>query len=151
MSTFRLQDHAIDTIALREQLHDPACGAFASFEGWVRNHNEGQAVRRLEYEAYAPLAISEGEQVIAEAMQRFEIRHAVCSHRVGVLAVGDLAVWVGVSAEHRGDAFKACRYIIDEIKQRLPVWKKEHYSSGAAQWVNCTACAAAPMSSENSG
>ena len=98
-------------------------------------------MRSLEYEVYAPLAISEGEKVLAEAMQRFPFLEASCVHRSGLLAIGDCAVWVGVSAAHRDEAFKACRYIIDEIKTRLPIWKKEHYVDGDSGWVNCERCA----------
>ena len=78
---------------------------------------------------------------MAEAAERFPIENASCIHRVGELDIGDLAVWVGVSAGHRDEAFKACRYIIDEIKHRVPVWKKEHYEGGDSGWVNCEACA----------
>jgi molybdopterin synthase catalytic subunit len=103
----------------------------------VRNHNEGQPVLRLEYEAFAELAIKEGQQIIDEALQRFAITGAACVHRVGLLEIGDMAVWVGVAAAHRGAAFDACRYIIDEVKQRVPIWKKEHYASGDSGWINC--------------
>ena len=84
----------------------------------------------------------EGERIIAEAIARFGVAHAACVHRVGALAVGELAVWVGVSAAHRDEAFRACRYIIDEVKHRLPIWKKEHYLNGDSGWVNCERCAA---------
>ena len=131
----------IDPAALRESLADPGAGGFCVFEGWVRNRNEGRAVRRLEYEAYEPVAVAEAERVIAEAMQRFPFIRARCVHRVGILEIGDLAVWVGVAAAHRDEAFKACRYIIDEIKVRLPIWKKEHYVDGDSGWVNCERCA----------
>ncbi|MDH3645782.1 MAG: molybdenum cofactor biosynthesis protein MoaE [Gammaproteobacteria bacterium] len=141
MSTFLLQKEPIDTAALRQRVADPDCGGYASFEGWIRNENEGRAVSRLEYEAYAPLAIAEAHRIVNEALKRFEINNALSAHRLGALDVGDLAVWVGVSAPHRADAFAACRYIIDEIKQRLPIWKKEHYADGKAQWVNCAQCA----------
>ena len=140
--SFILSASSLDTAALRATLADPSCGGYAAFEGWVRDHNEGQRVLRLEYEAYAPLAVSEGERIIAEAIERFGVRHAACCHRVGELAIADMAVWVGVSAPHRGEAFDACRYIIDEVKARVPIWKKEHYASGEAQWVNCARCAA---------
>ena len=131
----------IDPSALRESLADPGAGGFCVFEGWVRNRNEGRAVRRLEYEAYEPVAVAEAERVIAEAMQQFPFISARCVHRVGMLEIGDLAVWVGVAAAHRDEAFKACRYIIDEIKVRLPIWKKEHYVDGDSGWVNCERCA----------
>ncbi len=141
MKRFALADRPVDTRALRESLADPGCGGYAAFEGWVRDHNEGRRVRRLEYEAYPDLALAEGTRVVAEAMERFSV-NARCVHRTGDLAVGDLAVWVGVSGAHRDEAFQACRYIIDEIKRRVPIWKKEHYTDGTAEWVNCVACAA---------
>jgi len=133
----------IDPDALRKTLFDPACGAYCSFEGWIRNENEGQPVLRLEYEAYEPLALSEGEKILAEAMQRFPYLHAECVHRTGMLELGECAVWVGVSSPHRDEAFQACRYIIDQLKVRLPIWKKEHYVDGHSGWVNCERCAAA--------
>ena len=135
--SFRLADTPIDPASLQRLLADERAGACVTFEGWVRNRNEGQAVRSLEYEAYAPLATSEGELILAEARARFSLLGAVCVHRVGHLQLGDLAVWVGVTAEHRGAAFDACRYIIDEAKARLPIWKKEHYATGATAWINC--------------
>jgi molybdopterin synthase catalytic subunit len=116
---------------------DTRAGACATFEGRVRNHNEGRAVEALDYEAYGPLAEREGERIIAEAREKFRIIGALCVHRTGSLSLGDLAVWVGVTAEHRAAAFDACRYIIDEIKARLPIWKKEHYAGGATEWINC--------------
>jgi molybdopterin synthase catalytic subunit len=126
---------------LREQLVNPAAGGFCAFEGWIRNENEGRSVERLEYEVYEPLAVSEGEKVIAEAKQLFPFLEATCVHRAGLLEIGDCAVWVGVSAAHRDEAFQACRYIIDQIKVRLPIWKKEHYVDGDSGWVNCERCA----------
>jgi molybdopterin synthase catalytic subunit len=143
MSAFRFSSAALDTMALRAELADPACGGFVAFEGWVRDHNEGQRVTRLEYEAFAALAVLEGERVIAEARARFGVPHALCVHRIGDLALGEIAVWVGVAAPHRDEAFRACRYIIDEVKHRLPIWKKEHYEGGDSGWVNCERCAAA--------
>jgi molybdopterin synthase catalytic subunit len=141
---FRLTAEPIDTIAARRELLDAGAGGYVSFEGWVRNFSEGREVTHLEYEAFETLAVREGERVIAEALQRFPIKHALCIHRVGDLPLTDLAVWVGVSSAHRGEAFEACRYIIDEIKHRVPIWKKEHYRDGDSGWVNCEACAAAP-------
>jgi molybdopterin synthase catalytic subunit len=132
----------LDVGALRAPLADPACGGYATFEGWVRDHNEGQRVRHLEYEAYEELAVREAGRIVAEATSRFGVTHAACAHRLGDLEIGEVAVWVGVSATHRDEAFRACRYIIDEIKQRLPIWKKEHYVGGDSGWVNCERCAA---------
>ena len=139
----RLTEQAIDPAALREELFDPAAGAYCGFEGWIRNHNDGQQVLRLEYEAYEPLVLSEGEAVIAEAQRKFPHLHAHCVHRVGLLEIGECAVWVGVSSAHRDEAFQACRYVIDQLKVRLPIWKKEHYVDGHSGWVNCERCAAA--------
>ena len=143
MNTFRFSHETVDVAPLRAALMDRACGGYAAFEGWVRDHNEGQRVTHLEYEAFEPLAIKEGERILAEAVARFGIEHASCVHRVGDLALGDLAVWVGVSARHRQEAFLACRYIIDEVKHRVPIWKKEHYENGDTGWVKCERCAQA--------
>ena len=138
---FRFSSTPLDESALPVGLHDPACGGYAAFEGWVRDHNEGRRVRRLEYEAFEPLAIREGERIIAEAVVRFGVEHAACVHRIGSLEIGEKAVWVGVTARHRDEAFRACRYIIDEVKHRVPIWKKEHYENGDSGWVNCERCA----------
>lgn len=141
---FRFTQSAIDADAARRELLDFGAGAFISFEGWVRDHNEGQEVIRLEYEAFQELAVKEGTRIVAEALRRFQVLHALCIHRVGSLELSDMAVWVGVSSAHRGEAFDACRFIIDEVKHHLPIWKKEHYRSGDSGWVNCERCAAAP-------
>ena len=138
----KLVTSPIDPDKLRRELFNPAAGAYAGFEGWIRNENEGQNVLRLEYEAYEPLAIIEGEKVIAEAKSKYPLLQACCVHRSGLLEIGDCAVWVGVSAVHRDEAFLACRYIIDQVKVRLPIWKKEHYVGGDSGWVNCERCAA---------
>ncbi len=136
MTCFRLSDAAIDVAAERAALDDAAAGGYVSFEGWVRNHNGGRAVARLDYQAYAPLAENEGEKIFAEAAERFAIRAARGVHRVGGLAICDLAVWIGVSADHRDAAFAACRWIIDEIKRRVPIWKNEHYADGETGWLH---------------
>ena len=142
MRAFEFSDLPLAAGPLTASLVDPAAGGFASFEGWVRDHNDGRAVRLLEYEAYPELAVREGERIVAEAIRRFGVRRARCVHRVGALPLGEMAVWVGVSAPHRAEAFAACRYIIDEVKHRVPIWKKEHYTSGDSGWVNCERCAA---------
>lgn len=136
MSGFRLVDTAIDVDAAMRALDDRACGACVGFEGRVRDHNEGRGVRRLDYQAYPALAEAEGHAVIDEALARFDILGAIAVHRIGALAIGDLAVWVGVSAAHRDAAFAACRWIIDEIKRRVPIWKNEHYADGESGWLH---------------
>src|SRR5208282_6790981 len=113
---FRFTQSAIDTESARRELLDLGAGGYVSFEGWVRDHNEGQSVTRLEYEAFQELAVKEGERILAEAAKRFPIKHALCIHRLGDLTLAEMAVWVGVSSAHRGEAFEACRFIIDEVK-----------------------------------
>ena len=136
MKHFKLSADVIDAAAEKRLLDDAGAGACAIFEGWVRNHNEGRAVLRLDYQAFAALASSEGENVLLEALGRFELRAAQAVHRTGSLAIGDMAVWVGVSSDHRDAAFSACRWIIDEIKQRVPIWKNEHYADGESGWLH---------------
>lgn len=142
MSAFEFTHRPIDPAALAATLADPAAGGFASFEGWVRNHHEGRAVARLEYEAFEPLALDEGARIVADATRRHGVLGARCVHRLGPLEVGQLAVWVGVAGAHRAEAFAACRSIMDEVKHRLPIWKKEYYADGDSGWVGCAACAA---------
>jgi len=134
---FRISPAPLDPVGLQKALLAPAAGACVTFEGWVRNRNEGQGVESLEYEAYVVLAEKEGVKIVEEARVKFALLAAACVHRVGHLRLGDAAVWVGVAAEHRGPAFEACRYIIDEAKARLPIWKREHYAGGTTAWINC--------------
>jgi molybdopterin synthase catalytic subunit len=136
MKAFSLSETAIDPVALSRELESIHIGAIVTFEGRVRDRNEGRAVNGLTYEAYAELAEAEGARIIDEARSCFEIAQAICLHRVGALALGELAVWVGVSAGHRDAAFAACRYIIDEVKSRVPIWKREHYAEGEAEWLH---------------
>ncbi|MDA9109699.1 molybdenum cofactor biosynthesis protein MoaE [Woeseiaceae bacterium] len=132
----------IDIASCSKILVNSRAGALAGFEGWVRNHNDGHNVLQLEYEVYNPIAESEGDKIIQEAKTQYDILDAYCVHRSGLLEIGDCAVWVGVSAAHRNEAFDACRYIINNIKTRLPIWKKEYYQNGDSGWVNCERCAA---------
>jgi molybdopterin synthase catalytic subunit len=134
---FKISPTPFELDGLRRELAHPCAGALATFEGWVRDHHDGQPVLSLEYEAFVPLAEKEGARILAEARGKFSIFGAICLHRTGHLRIGELAVWVGVTAEHRAAAFDACRQIIDEVKARVPIWKKEHYAGGASAWVNC--------------
>lgn len=136
MKPFALSDSAIDAVDLLRELESGHVGAVVTFEGRVRDRNEGRAVRGLAYEAYAELAEAEGARIIGEALARFEITQALCVHRIGELALGELAVWVGVSAAHRDAAFLACRYVIDEVKSRVPIWKHERYTGGEVEWLH---------------
>ncbi len=133
---FTLSPETIDSASLRVKLEDASAGGCVTFEGWVRNENEGRDVRQLEYEGYEAVAVKEGQKVLDEALEKFDVVHAECVHRVGRLDIGDMAVWIGVSAGHRAAAFDACRYIIEEIKHRLPIWKKETYADGDSGWLN---------------
>lgn len=135
-SRFAIADAPFDIAPLRARLLRADAGAYASFEGWVRNHNEGRAALGLRYEAYVALSEAEGEKILQEALERFAIVDAACVHRIGDLVIGDLAVWVGASAAHRDAAFSACRWIIDEVKARVPIWKHERYAEGDAQWLH---------------
>ena len=147
MQGFFFSADPLDLTHLRGTVEDATCGGYVSFEGWVRDHNDGRSVARLEYEAFELLAVKEGQRIISEAIERFGVTRARCVHRVGLLELGHVAVWVGVSAPHRGEAFAACRYIIDEVKHRVPIWKKEYYVDGDSGWVNCERCAAAALDS----
>lgn len=113
-------------------------GGVATFLGLVRNHQEGRAVLRLEYSSYEPMAAAESARIVAEAEARWPVRAAVM-HRLGPLAIGDAAVAVAAASAHRGPAFEACRYVIEEVKRRLPIWKKEFYADGTVVWVDPTA------------
>jgi len=132
---FKLSDIKINDSQLRQQALDPSSGGFVCFEGWVRNNNQGKSVLKLAYEAYPKLAIKEGNKIISEAIEKYHVNKAHCTHRVGQLQIGDMAVWVGVSAAHRDAAFKACRYILDEVKSRVPIWKNESWTDGKSGWI----------------
>jgi len=133
---FTLQDTPLNTAQLAADLADERAGALVAFEGRVRNENEGRRVHSLWYEAYPNLAISEGTRIVEEAVTQFGLIRAACVHRVGHLGLGDVAVWVGALAGHREAAFAACRYIIDNVKKRVPIWKKEFYADGDSGWIN---------------
>lgn len=116
---------------------DPACGASAFFAGHVRNHHEGKSVLRMEYEAYRPMAEKEIAGIVLDAKNKFGVREIRVSHRIGKMNIGDVAVAIEVWSAHRAEAFDACRYVIDLIKVRVPIWKHEFYSDGSDAWVLC--------------
>ncbi len=136
---FKIVQTMIDPGILCEDLRkDESLGGLVTFEGRVRNHNEGRKVLKLEYQSYDELALKEGEKILHEAQAQFDqVKQIVCVHAKGELKPGDLAVFVGAAAEHRDQAFLACRYVIDAIKHRVPIWKKETYITGESHWVNC--------------
>ena len=139
--SFELFPRAIEVNLLNKGMGSQECGGFVTFEGWVRNHNDGKPVLRLEYEAYAELAILEGQRILNEARTQFPIKNVRVVHRVGLLQLKEVAVWVGVAAVHRDEAFEACRYVIDEIKERVLIWKKEFFADGTSAWTRCDRCA----------
>lgn len=137
--SFQLSPAPLDPLKLSEGFNAPGAGALNCFEGRVRDHNEGKSVVALEYEAYEPLCHAQMKKIFEETRGRFPVIDIKATHRTGKLKVGDLAVWVGVLAPHREEAFAACRYIIDELKKRLPIWKKEYYADGTSAWTSCAA------------
>jgi adenylyltransferase/sulfurtransferase len=134
---FRLSEYPIDPLGCAEAMENERAGALVAFEGWVRNHNDGRPVNALTYEAFDAMAVAEGNKLLEAAKQRFAILDAHVVHRTGPTKIGDRAVWVGVTAEHRQEAFLAARWIMDEIKRQVPVWKKEDYADeNCSEWVN---------------
>ena len=136
-----LSSTPIDPATLIARVEHPAHGGVASFLGQVRDHHGGRTVQRLEYSAYGPMAEAECARIVSEAEQRWSVRVAL-QHRVGALEIGDVAVAVAAAGAHRDEAFAACRFVIEEVKRRVPVWKKEFYADGAVAWVDPTGAAA---------
>ncbi len=130
---FELVDRPIE-LSTRDFAPESA-GAIVTFEGRVRYVNEGRRVLALEYSVYPELALKEGLKILEEARARFQLDAVRAVHRFGRLEIGDLAVWVTVASGHRGEAFEACHWIIDEIKERVPLWKKEIYAEGDSGWL----------------
>lgn len=139
--TFLLVPHPVDPAPSRRELAADDCGGFVFFEGRVRNHHGGRAVTGLHYEAYRELAEKEGARLVRDIARKHGVR-ATAIHAIGDLAPGDLAVWVGAASAHRAEAFAACRELIDEIKARVPIWKRESYADGRGEWVEGCACGA---------
>lgn len=125
----------IDLDSAYKYLQADEAGAIDFFLGVVRNNTAARPVDHLEYEAYDRMAISEMQKIADEACRRWKILRYVVIHRTGTLSVGEIAVLIGVTTPHRADAFDACRYIIDTIKQTVPIWKKEFLTDGEV-WVN---------------
>jgi molybdopterin synthase catalytic subunit len=132
---FYLTSDPIDTVALAAALENPAAGAVVTFDGRVRNHNVGQAVGHLEYQAYPALAVATGQRIIDEEAARHGLLGVEAAHRTGPLEIGEAAVWVSVASAHRAPAFEAARAIMERLKYELPIWKKETYADGRTEWV----------------
>jgi molybdopterin synthase catalytic subunit len=134
-----LRETPLDLSGLIAAVTTSERGGIVSFLGLVRDHHAGREVLRLEYSAYAPMAERECAAVLAEAHARWPMAQVALEHRIGTLKIGDAAVAVAAAAPHRDEAFAACRYVIEEVKRRVPIWKREHYADGTVGWVDPTA------------
>ena len=136
----------IEPAALLAVVAHPGAGALATFFGAVRDRNVGRPVTGIDYDAYEPMAASELSAIAAETVTRWSGARIALAHRIGTLVVGELSVGIAVAHPHRGPAFEACRFAIEEIKRRVPIWKREHYVDGSREWVDAGSGAAAPAS-----
>jgi molybdopterin synthase catalytic subunit len=139
-----LRDEPLDLSRLVVSVSAPERGAVACFVGTVRDHHEGKSVVRLEYSAYRPMAEVECDRIVAEARSRWDADVAL-EHRTGVLEIGEASVAIAAAAPHRGAAFAACRYVIEEVKRRVPIWKREHYADGTIGWVESSQARRPPV------
>ncbi|HEY7568885.1 MAG TPA: molybdenum cofactor biosynthesis protein MoaE [Gemmatimonadaceae bacterium] len=138
MNHVALVTEAIDVAALLARVSSPTVGAIASFLGTVRNVNDNRAVTGIEYSAYEEMAEREMRAIVAEAAAQVDgvpPRIAI-EHRLGELSLGDVSVAIAVSHARRAPALDACRYVIEELKKRVPIWKREHYADGSRAWVD---------------
>jgi molybdopterin synthase catalytic subunit len=131
-------DAPLDLDALLRETEDEASGALVIFSGTVRNVNEGRPVSGMTYDAHVDMAEKVLQEIEHEILARFPVRRCRIVHRIGPLALGEVSVYVVVRAGHRGEAFEAARYGIDEIKQRVPIWKVEHYIDGDSRYLDGT-------------
>ena len=133
---FLLSEQRLEEMGEQLSVKNERGGAWVWFEGRVRNDNAHKEVTHLQYESYEKLTVTEAQRIIDEAKQKYDILDVRSAHRVGNVPVGEISVVVGVLAGHRGSAFDACRYLIDQFKKRLAIWKKEFYADGQSAWVN---------------
>ena len=134
----RVMDAPLDAVALRDAMEDPHAGALVLFEGRARDHHEGRPVLQLAYEAYVPMAEKELALLREKALERFGLTRCAIHHRIGVVPLTEAAVVVATSSAHRAESFQAAAWIMDEIKQKVPIWKRETYRDGSEAWVECT-------------
>jgi molybdopterin synthase catalytic subunit len=126
----------IDPAALLAAVTSPADGAVLLFWGVVRNHHEGRGVSHLEYDAYAPMAEAKLTEIVGEARERWPVGEIAVVHRLGRLEVGEASVGIAVASPHRAEAYDASRHIIEELKRRVPIWKREGYLEGESRWLD---------------
>ncbi len=136
LGPIRIVRERVDIEALEHAVGDPTAGAICTFIGTTRENNAGRKVIRLEYEAYEPMALSEMRKLAEEAGRRWPIVRIAITHRVGLVEIGETSVAIAVSSAHRAEAFEACRFAIDRLKEIVPIWKKEHFEGGEV-WVGC--------------
>ncbi|MCB0608525.1 MAG: molybdenum cofactor biosynthesis protein MoaE [Lewinella sp.] len=134
MIDIQLQEQELDIRACVDFVSAPEAGGINVFIGTVRNQTQGRAVIRLEFEAYAPMAVSEMRKIAATALGRWPVQRIAVHHRVGSLGIGEVPVVIAVGSAHRQAAFEACQYVIDTLKQTVPIWKKEVFEGGEV-WV----------------
>jgi molybdopterin synthase catalytic subunit len=139
-----LTPDTIELASLVATVESPERGAIACFLGVVRNHHGNRAVVRLHYSAYGPMAEAECARIVAEAESRWQVVVAL-RHRTGRLEVGETAVAIAAASAHRDEAFAACRWVIEEVKRRVPIWKQEFYADGSVAWVDPTTVGAVPL------
>ncbi len=138
MNVIRLAELRAEPLSLdevRAAVADPAAGGAALFVGTVRDHDQGRGVTRLSYSAH-PTAVDQLRRIAEKVAASFDVRALAAVHRVGDLAIGDIAVVVAVSCAHRAQAFDACRALIDEVKHGVPIWKHQEFADGTSEWVN---------------
>jgi molybdopterin synthase catalytic subunit len=133
-----LTHQPIDAARLLREAARPDCGAIDLFLGTTRNHHDGRAVLRLAYEAYEPMALEVLAAIEKETLSQFAIASCRIVHRLGEVPPGEASVAVVVAAAHRAAAFDACRQAMDQVKSRAPIWKREHFGDGDAEWVKGT-------------
>ena len=124
----------IDVRMVIESVSTPESGGVDVFIGTTRNHSGERKVLRLEYEAYEPMAVRMMEQIAGQAKRTWDLHAASIVHRLGKVSIGEASVVIAVSASHREEAFKACRFLIDELKRIVPVWKREYFEDGSVEW-----------------
>jgi molybdopterin synthase catalytic subunit len=132
----QLTHDLIDHTALTEAVRRPGCGAVVTFLGTVRDLTDGKVTIALDYEAYPGMAEKKLAEIEADTRSRWPVGDIVLVHRLGRLEVGEVSVAVAVSCPHRGDAFDACRFAIDRLKELVPIWKKENWADGSMEWVH---------------
>ncbi len=135
---FQIVREPISIERLVEAVEDPGAGAICTFLGVVRDHNLGRQVQYLEYEAYPEMAVPAMERIADEIRSRWAVTHVAMVHRVGRLEIGEASVGIAVSSPHRAEAFAACHYAIDRLKETVPIWKKEIWTDGE-EWIEGTA------------